>query len=313
MSQLTSKTITELRDGFRAGEFSAREIAEAFNAAVVAGRSLNAYTVETPELALAAAEEADRDRSAGSLKPLSGIPLGIKDLFATEGVDSTSGSKILKGFKPTYESTVSGNLKAAGAGMLGKLNMDEFAMGSSNETSAYGPVISPWRRNDGSNAALTPGGSSGGSAAAVSAGLAPGVTGTDTGGSIRQPAAFTGISGIKPTYGRCSRWGIVAFASSLDQAGPMARTVRDCAIMLEAMAGFDPKDATSLNLPVPQWEAGLSSDLKGKKVGIPKEYRIDGVPEEINAIWDQGIEWLKDAGAEVVEISLPHTRYALPT
>ena len=237
-----------------------------------------------------------RARTTGALKPLSGIPLGIKDLFATEGVDSTSGSNILKGFKPTYESTVSGNLKAAGAGMLGKLNMDEFAMGSSNETSAYGPVISPWKRNDGGNAALTPGGSSGGSAAAVAAGLAPGVTGTDTGGSIRQPAAFTGISGIKPTYGRCSRWGIVAFASSLDQAGPMARTVRDCAIMLEAMAGFDAKDATSLNLPVPQWEAGLTSDLRGKKVGIPKEYRIDGVPAEINAIWDQGIEWLQGCG-----------------
>jgi aspartyl-tRNA(Asn)/glutamyl-tRNA(Gln) amidotransferase subunit A len=313
MSELTLKTITELREGFRSGDFSAREIAEAFNAAVEAGRPLNAYTVETPELALEAADAADRDRTTDALKPLSGIPLGIKDLFATEGVDSTSGSRILKDFKPTYESTVTGNLKAAGAGMLGKLNMDEFAMGSSNETSAYGPVISPWRRNDGGNAALTPGGSSGGSAAAVAAGLAPGVTGTDTGGSIRQPAAFTGISGIKPTYGRCSRWGIVAFASSLDQAGPMARTVRDCAIMLEAMAGFDPKDATSLNLPVPQWEAGLTSDLRGKKVGIPREYRIDGVPAEINAIWDQGIEWLKDAGAEVVEISLPHTKYALPT
>ncbi|MCL6740353.1 Asp-tRNA(Asn)/Glu-tRNA(Gln) amidotransferase subunit GatA [Sphingomonas sp. RB56-2] len=313
MSELTLKTITELREGFRAGDFSAREIAEAFNAAVAAARSLNAFTVETPELALAAADAADAARASGELKPLSGIPLGIKDLFATKGVDSTAGSKILQHFKPTYESTVSGNLKAAGAGMLGKLNMDEFAMGSSNETSAYGPVISPWKRNDGGNAALTPGGSSGGSAAAVAAGIAPGVTGTDTGGSIRQPAAFTGISGIKPTYGRCSRWGIVAFASSLDQAGPMARTVRDCAIMLEAMAGFDAKDATSLNLPVPQWEAGLSADLRGKKVGIPKEYRIDGVPEEINAIWDQGIEWLKDAGAEVVQISLPHTKYALPT
>jgi len=313
MTELTHKTITELREGFRSGDFSAREIAEAFNAAVAAGRGLNAYTVETPELALDAADIADRDRTTNALKPLSGIPLGIKDLFATEGVDSTSGSRILKDFKPTYESTVSGNLKAAGAGMLGKLNMDEFAMGSSNETSAYGPVISPWKRNDGGNAALTPGGSSGGSAAAVAAGLAPGVTGTDTGGSIRQPAAFTGISGIKPTYGRCSRWGIVAFASSLDQAGPMARTVRDCAIMLEAMAGFDPKDATSLNLPVPQWEAGLSADLRGKKVGIPKEYRIDGVPAEINALWDKGIEWLKDAGATPVEISLPHTKYALPT
>ena len=313
MGELNHKTIAQLRDGFRAGEFTAREIAEAFNAAVEAGRALNAYTVETPELALAAADSADVARRTNELKPLSGIPLGIKDLFATEGVDSTSGSNILKGFKPPYESTVSGKLKAAGAGMLGKLNMDEFAMGSSNETSAYGPVISPWKRNDGGNAALTPGGSSGGSAAAVAAGMAPGVTGTDTGGSIRQPAAFTGISGIKPTYGRCSRWGIVAFASSLDQAGPMARTVRDCAILLETMSGFDPKDATSLDLPVPQWEAGLSSDLKGKRVGIPREYRIEGVPVEINALWDQGIEWLKDAGAEVVPISLPHTKYALPT
>jgi aspartyl-tRNA(Asn)/glutamyl-tRNA(Gln) amidotransferase subunit A len=313
VGELNHKTIAQLRDGFRAGEFSAREIAEAFNAAVEAGRALNAYTVETPEAALAAADAADQARQANDLRPLSGIPLGIKDLFATEGVDSTSGSNILKGFKPPYESTVSGKLKAAGAGMLGKLNMDEFAMGSSNETSAYGPVISPWKRNDGGNAALTPGGSSGGSAAAVAAGMAPGATGTDTGGSIRQPAAFTGITGIKPTYGRCSRWGIVAFASSLDQAGPMARDVRDCAILLETMSGFDPKDATSLNLPVPNWEAGLSGDLKGKRVGIPKEYRIDGVPEEINALWDRGIEWLKDAGAEVVPISLPHTKYALPT
>ena len=266
----------------------------------------------TPDNALAAADAADAARQSGDLKPLSGIPLGIKDLFATEGVDSTSGSNILKGFKPPYESTVSANLKAAGAGMLGKLNMDEFAMGSSNETSAYGPAISPWRRA-GSNASLTPGGSSGGSAAAVAAGMAPGVTGTDTGGSIRQPAAFTGITGIKPTYGRCSRWGIVAFASSLDQAGPMARTVSDCAILLEAMAGFDPKDSTSLDLPVPNWEAGLNADLKGKKVGIPRQYRIDGVPEDIDRLWDQGVEWLKDAGAEPVMIDLPHTKYALPT
>ena len=313
MSELTQKTIAELRDGIAGGDFSAREVAEAYNAAVAAGRALNAYTVETPELALAAAEAADRARSAGTLKPLAGVPLGIKDLFATEGVDTTAGSNILKGFKPTYESTVSGKLKAAGAGMLGKLNMDEFAMGSSNETSAYGPVISPWKRNDGGNAALTPGGSSGGSAAAVAAGLAAGVTGTDTGGSIRQPAAFTGICGIKPTYGRCSRWGIVSFASSLDQAGPMAKTVRDCAILLEVMAGFDAKDATSLDVPVPKWEAGLSGDLKGKKVGIPTEYRIDGVPSEIDALWDQGVEWLRDAGAEPVKISLPHTAHALPT
>ncbi|MFP5329986.1 MAG: Asp-tRNA(Asn)/Glu-tRNA(Gln) amidotransferase subunit GatA [Alphaproteobacteria bacterium] len=313
MTELTSLTIADLRDGFRSGEFTAREIAEAFNAAVAAARALNTYTVETPEDALAAAEAADKARGSGDLPPLAGIPLGIKDLFATRGVETTSGSRILCGFKPPYESTVTANLRRAGAGMLGKLNMDEFAMGSSNETSAYGPVVSPWKRNDGSNASLTPGGSSGGSAAAVAAGIAPGATGTDTGGSIRQPAAFTGICGIKPTYGRCSRWGIVAFASSLDQAGPMARTVRDCAILLEAMAGFDSKDSTSLDLPVPEWEKHLSSNLKGKRVGIPKEYRIEGVPDEINALWDQGIEWLKDAGAEPVEISLPHTKYALPT
>jgi aspartyl-tRNA(Asn)/glutamyl-tRNA(Gln) amidotransferase subunit A len=309
VSELTSKTLSELRDGFRAREFTAREIAEEFNAAVAGARALNAYTVETPDDALAAADAADSGKATGSL---AGIPLGIKDLFATQGVDTTAGSRILKDFRPPYESTVTANLRRAGAGMLGKLNMDEFAMGSSNETSAYGPVISPWRRK-GSNVGLTPGGSSGGSAAAVAAGIAPGVTGTDTGGSIRQPAAFTGISGIKPTYGRCSRWGVVAFASSLDQAGPMAKSVRDCAILLEAMAGFDPKDSTSLDLPVPAWEAGLSSDLKGKRVGIPREYRIDGVPAEINALWDQGIEWQKDAGATPVEISLPHTKYALPT
>jgi aspartyl-tRNA(Asn)/glutamyl-tRNA(Gln) amidotransferase subunit A len=310
---LTTKTIAELRDGFRGGEFSAREVAEAFNAAVAGARALNAFTVETPEDALAAADAADAARGKGATGALAGIPLGIKDLFATEGVDTTAGSRILKDFKPPYESTVSGNLRKAGAGMLGKLNMDEFAMGSSNETSAYGPVISPWKRKDGGNAALTPGGSSGGSAAAVAAGIAPGATGTDTGGSIRQPAAFTGISGIKPTYGRCSRWGIVAFASSLDQAGPMAKTVRDCAILLEAMAGFDAKDSTSLDLPVPPWETNLSSDLKGKRVGIPTEYRIDGVPADIDALWDKGVEWLRDAGAEPVKISLPHTKYALPT
>jgi aspartyl-tRNA(Asn)/glutamyl-tRNA(Gln) amidotransferase subunit A len=312
VSNLTSKTISELRDGFRSGEFSAREIAESFNTAVEAAKLLNAYTVTTPEDALAAADAADKARGSGELGSLAGIPLGIKDLFATRGVDTTSGSRILKGFKPPYESTVSANLRRAGAGMLGKLNMDEFAMGSSNETSAYGPVISPWRRK-GSNVGLTPGGSSGGSAAAVAAELAPGATGTDTGGSIRQPAAFAGICGIKPTYGRCSRWGIVAFASSLDQAGPMAKSVRDCAILLEAMAGFDPRDSTSLDLPVPKWEAGLSSDLSGKRVGIPTEYRIDGVPAEINDLWDRGIQWLRDAGATPVTISLPHTKYALPT
>jgi aspartyl-tRNA(Asn)/glutamyl-tRNA(Gln) amidotransferase subunit A len=309
VTDLTAKTIAELRDGLRAREFTAREIADSYNAAVAASKALNAYTVETPDDALEAAEAADSGKSTG---PLAGIPLGIKDLFATKGVDTTAGSHILQGFKPVYESTVTANLRKAGAGMLGKLNMDEFAMGSSNETSTYGPVLSPWRRK-GSNVGLTPGGSSGGSAAAVAARIAPGVTGTDTGGSIRQPAAFTGICGIKPTYGRCSRWGIVSFASSLDQAGPMAQIVRDCAILLEAMAGFDPKDSTSLDLPVPRWEANLSSNLKGKRVGIPKEYRIDSVPAEINALWDQGIEWLKDAGATPVEISLPHTKYALPT
>jgi aspartyl-tRNA(Asn)/glutamyl-tRNA(Gln) amidotransferase subunit A len=312
VSELTAKTIAELRDGFRARDFTAREIAESFNAAVAAARSLNAFTVETPDDALAAAEAADKARAGGKTGSLAGVPLGIKDLFATRGVDTTAGSKILTNFRPPYESKVTENLRKAGAGMLGKLNMDEFAMGSSNETSTYGPVISPWRRK-GSNVGLTPGGSSGGSAAAVAAQIAPGATGTDTGGSIRQPAAFAGICGIKPTYGRCSRWGIVAFASSLDQAGPMARSVRDCAILLEAMAGFDPRDSTSLDLPVPPWEANLSSDLKGKCVGIPKEYRIDGVPADINALWDQGVEWLKDAGATPVEISLPHTQYALPT
>jgi aspartyl-tRNA(Asn)/glutamyl-tRNA(Gln) amidotransferase subunit A len=309
VTELTALTIAELREGFRRRAFSARDVAVAYNDAVAASKLLNAYTVETPDDALAAAEAADSGKSTG---PLAGIPLGIKDLFATKGIDTTAGSHILKGFKPTYESTVTANLRKAGAGMLGKLNMDEFAMGSSNETSAYGPVISPWRRK-GSNVGLTPGGSSGGSAAAVAALIAPGATGTDTGGSIRQPAAFAGICGIKPTYGRCSRWGVVSFASSLDQAGSMARTVRDCAILLEAMAGFDPKDSTSLDLPVPQWQTNLSSDLKGKRVGIPKEYRIDGVPAEINTLWDRGIEWLKDAGATPVEISLPHTKYALPT
>lgn len=313
MTALTDLTVAAIRDGVRDGTFSAREVATAFNEAVAGAKGLNAFVVETPEHALAAADAADAARASGELKPLSGVPLGIKDLFCTQGVQTTAGSRILEGYKPVYESTVSANLFNAGAGMLGKLNMDEFAMGSSNETSGYGPVISPWRRADGGNAALAPGGSSGGSAAAVAARLAPGVTGTDTGGSIRQPAAFVGISGIKPTYGRCSRWGVVAFASSLDQAGPMARDVRDCAIMLEAMSGFDKKDSTSLDLPVPQWEAGLSSDLKGKRVGIPKEYRIDGVPAEIDAVWQQGIEWLRDAGAEIVEVSLPHTRYALPT
>jgi len=312
MTALTDLGVAAIRDGFRAGSFSAREVADSFNEAVAKARALNAFIVETPDHAIAAAEQADRDRSDGLVKPLSGVPIGMKDLFATRDIQTTAASGILEHFEPAYESTVSAKLFAAGAGMLGKLNMDQFAMGSSNETSAYGNVVSPWRRNDGGNAPLTPGGSSGGSAAAVAARIAPAVTGTDTGGSIRQPAAFTGITGIKPTYGRCSRWGIVAFASSLDQAGPMARDVRDCAIMLEAMAGFDPMDSTSLDLPVPHWEAALSSDIRGKRIGIPKEYRIEGVPPEIDAVWEQGIAWMKDAGAEIVEVSLPHTRYALP-
>jgi aspartyl-tRNA(Asn)/glutamyl-tRNA(Gln) amidotransferase subunit A len=312
MGALTDLGVAAIRDGFRAGEFSAREVAEAFNAAVAAAKPLNAFIVETPDHALAAADQADKDRTSGTLKPLSGVPIGMKDLFCTKGVQTTAASHILESFTPQYESTVSQKLWDAGAGMLGKLNMDQFAMGSSNETSAFGNVISPWRRNDGGNAPLAPGGSSGGSSAAVAARICPAATGTDTGGSIRQPAAFTGISGIKPTYGRCSRWGIVAFASSLDQAGPMARDVCDCAIMLEAMAGFDPKDSTSLDLPVPQWEAGLNADLRGKRVGIPREYRMDGMDGEIAASWDSGIDWLKDAGAEIVDISLPHTKYALP-
>ena len=313
MAELTNLTVAEIRDGFRKGDFSAREVAEAFNANVAAAKALNAFIVETPDHALAAADAADKARSEGKLLPLSGVPIGMKDLFCTQGVQTTAASHILEGFTPTYESTVSRHLFEAGAGMLGKLNLDQFAMGSSNETSYFGNVISPWRRKDGGNADLAPGGSSGGSSAAISARLCPAATGTDTGGSIRQPAAFTGISGIKPTYGRCSRWGIVAFASSLDQAGPMARDVRDCAIMLENMAGFDPRDATSLDLPVPQWEAGLASDLSGKRVGIPREYRVDGMPAEIEALWQQGIAFLRDAGAEIVDVSLPHTQYALPT
>ncbi len=313
MTDLTNLGVAAIRDGVAGGEFSAVEVAEAFNANVAAAAALNAFIVTTPELALEAAKATDAKRAAGQpLGKMGGVPIGMKDLFATKGVQTTAASHILEHFVPEYESTVSQKLWDAGAGMLGKLNLDQFAMGSSNETSYFGNVISPWRRSDGGNAAMAPGGSSGGSSTAVAARLAPAATGTDTGGSIRQPAAFTGISGIKPTYGRCSRWGIVAFASSLDQAGPMARDVRDCAIMLEAMAGFDPKDATSLDLAVPNWEAGLNGDFKGKKVGIPREYRMDGMDADVSASWDRGIEWLRDAGAEIVEISLPHTKYALP-
>jgi aspartyl-tRNA(Asn)/glutamyl-tRNA(Gln) amidotransferase subunit A len=312
VTDITDLGVAEIRDGFRGGAFSAREVAEAFNDAVAGSDALNCFIVKTPEKALEAADEADRALAAGEAKPLSGVPLGIKDLFCTKGVQSTAASHILEGFVPPYESTVSGNLLEAGAGMLGKLNMDQFAMGSSNETSYFGNVVSPWRRNDGGNTPMSPGGSSGGTSSAIAAHIVPAATGTDTGGSIRQPAAFTGICGMKPTYGRCSRYGMVAFASSLDQAGPMARSVKDCAILLEAMAGYDAKDSTSLNEPVPHWEAGLSGDLKGKKIGIPKEYRVDDMPEEIDALWKQGVEWMRDAGAEIVDVSLPHTKYALP-
>jgi aspartyl-tRNA(Asn)/glutamyl-tRNA(Gln) amidotransferase subunit A len=362
MTDLTALGVAAIRDGFRRGDFSAREVATAFNANVASAKTLNAFIVETPDHALAAADQADKDRAAGTFKPLSGVPIGMKDLFCTKGVQTTAASHILEGFIPQYESTVSSNLWAAGAGMLGKLNMDQFAMGSSNETSYFGNVISPLKRKIPFRSAqdradfqeinpsiaidpfgefgsllqgqLTPGGSSGGSAAAVAAALCPAATGTDTGGSIRQPAAFTGISGIKPTYGRCSRWGVIAFASSLDQAGPMANDVRDCAIMLEAMAGFDAKDATSLNLPVPNWEEALSGDLRGKRVGIPREYGSDGInfttqhladPDGnwtettqsgldyfVAKMWADGIKWLKEAGAEIVNVSLPHTKYALP-
>ena len=313
MTEITDLGVKAIRDGVAAGEFSAVEVAEAFNANVAAAAVLNAFIVATPEAALDAAKSTDARRAKGEdLGTMGGVPIGMKDLFATRGVQTSAASHILEGFLPEYESTVSQNLWNAGAGMLGKLNLDQFAMGSSNETSYFGNVVNPWRRNDGGNAALAPGGSSGGSSAAVAARLCPAATGTDTGGSIRQPAAFTGITGIKPTYGRCSRWGIVAFASSLDQAGPMARDVTDCAIMLEAMAGFDPKDSTSLDMPVPHWEAGLSPDMKGKRVGVPREYRMDGMDADVAKSWDQGIEWLKQAGAEIVDISLPHTKYALP-
>jgi aspartyl-tRNA(Asn)/glutamyl-tRNA(Gln) amidotransferase subunit A len=312
MTDLTKLGVKAIRDGVRSGDFTAREVAESFNAAVAEAAELNAFIVTTPDHALAAADAVDAKRAKGEdTGSMGGVPIGMKDLFATKGVQTTAASHILEGFTPEYESTVSQNLWDAGAGMLGKLNLDQFAMGSSNETSYFGNVASPWKL-EGSNQPMSPGGSSGGSSSAVAARIAPAATGTDTGGSIRQPAAFTGICGIKPTYGRCSRWGVVAFASSLDQAGPMARSVEDCAIMLGAMAGFDPKDATSLQMDVPDWEGALNADLKGKKVGIPKEYRMDGTDEAILASWEQGKEWLKDAGAEIVDISLPHSKYALP-
>ncbi|MGN6468258.1 MAG: Asp-tRNA(Asn)/Glu-tRNA(Gln) amidotransferase subunit GatA [Rhizobiaceae bacterium] len=316
MSELIKLTIAEARAKLRAREITSAELTDAYLAAIdAANPALNAYVAVTHDHARDMAKASDarlaKGDAGGEVRALEGIPLGIKDLFATQGFHTQAGSHILDGFKPRYESTVTANLWADGAVMLGKLNMDEFAMGSSNETSYYGPVVNPWRAR-GDNKALVPGGSSGGSAAAVAAWLCAGATATDTGGSIRQPAAFTGTVGIKPTYGRCSRWGIVAFASSLDQAGPIARDVRDAAIMLKSMASVDPKDTTSVDRPVPDYEAALGGSVKGMKIGIPKEYRMDGVPEEIEALWRQGIAWLKDAGAEIVDISLPHTKYALP-
>ncbi len=309
MSALNEMTIAQARDALRKGETTATALTEACLSAIEGASALNAFVHMTPEIALERAKAADARLTAGEAPALCGIPVGIKDLFCTEGVPSQAASRILGGFLPQYESTVSAQLRDAGAVMLGKLNMDEFAMGSSNETSCYGPAVNPWRVDD---RTLTPGGSSGGSAAAVAAGLCLGATGTDTGGSIRQPAAFTGTVGLKPTYGRCSRWGIVAFASSLDQAGPMTRTVRDTAIMLGAMAGHDPKDSTSADLPVPDYEATLGDSIKGRKIGIPREYRMEGMPEEIEKLWSRGAEMLRDAGAEIVDISLPHTQYALP-
>jgi aspartyl-tRNA(Asn)/glutamyl-tRNA(Gln) amidotransferase subunit A len=311
MAELTELTLAEVRRGLRSGSFTAAELVESYIAAIEKARVLNAYVAETFEAARAGARESDARIRGGDARPLEGIPLGIKDLFATRGVHTQACSRILQGFRPTYESTVTANLWRDGALMLGKLNMDEFAMGSSNETSCYGPVINPWkgRRH---NRSLVPGGSSGGSASAVAAHLCVAATATDTGGSIRQPAALTGTVGLKPTYGRCSRWGIVAFASSLDQAGPIARDVRDAAIMLRSMAGYDPMDSTSVDLSVPDYEAALARDIKGLKVGIPREYRVDNMPPEIDALWKRGAEWLKDSGAEIVEISLPHTKYALP-
>ncbi|WP_406853819.1 Asp-tRNA(Asn)/Glu-tRNA(Gln) amidotransferase subunit GatA [Alsobacter sp. KACC 23698] len=311
MTDLTDLTLADARDALKAKQFSSVEITGAFLKAMEAARGLNAYVLETPEQALAMAKASDEKLAKGQGGALEGLPLGIKDLYATKGVRTTAGSNILGNFVPAYESTVTSQLWRDGAVMLGKLNNDEFAMGSSNETSAFGPVKSPWRR-EGSNAALVPGGSSGGSSSAVAARLCLGATATDTGGSIRQPAAFTGTVGIKPTYGRCSRWGIVAFASSLDQAGPIARTVRDNAILLRSMAGHDPKDTTSVDIAVPDYEAAVGRSIKGMKIGIPREYRVDGMPAEIEALWGKGAEWLKAAGAELVDVSLPHTKYALP-
>jgi aspartyl-tRNA(Asn)/glutamyl-tRNA(Gln) amidotransferase subunit A len=311
MSALTQLTLKAAIAGLKAKEFSAVEITKAHIDAIEAARGLNAYVLKTPDQALTMAKASDERLARGEGGDLEGAPLGIKDLFCTQGVRSTAASKILGNFVPTYESTVTSKLWAQGAVMLGKLNLDEFAMGSSNETSAFGPVVNPWRRA-GETTALTPGGSSGGSAAATAADLCLAATATDTGGSIRQPAAFTGTVGIKPTYGRCSRWGIVAFASSLDQAGPIAKTVEDAAIMLRAMSGHDAKDSTSLPVEVPDFASFVGRSVKGLRIGVPKEYRVDGMPPEIEKLWADGIAWLKDAGCEIVEVSLPHTKYALP-
>ncbi|NCO03070.1 MAG: Asp-tRNA(Asn)/Glu-tRNA(Gln) amidotransferase subunit GatA [Alphaproteobacteria bacterium] len=313
MTNLTNMTMVEALKGLENKDFTSVEITQAHIDAMQSARHLNAYITETPEIALKQAAASDAKRAKGDVGLLEGIPVAIKDLFCTKGVQTTAGSHILEGFTPHYESSVTTNMFADGAVMLGKVNLDEFAMGSANTTSYYGNVINPWKRNNGDDADLAPGGSSGGSAAAVSARIAMAATGTDTGGSIRQPAAFCGITGIKPTYGRCSRWGIVAFSSSLDQAGAFARNVEDSALLLQSMAGFDPKDSTSADLPVPDFVAGLKGDIKGLKIGIPKEYRVDGMPKEIEDIWQKGIDWLKDAGAEIVDVSLPHTKYALPT
>ncbi|MHA7849469.1 Asp-tRNA(Asn)/Glu-tRNA(Gln) amidotransferase subunit GatA [Roseovarius sp.] len=309
MTDLNKLTIAEARDALRKGDVTSLELTEACLTEIESAGALNAFVHDTSDLAREQARAADARIKSGDAPSLCGIPLGIKDLFCTRGVPSQAASAILEGFRPEYESTVTQNLFDAGAVMLGKLNMDEFAMGSSNETSVYGNAVNPWKVDD---RQLTPGGSSGGSAAAVAADLCLAATGTDTGGSIRQPAAFTGITGIKPTYGRCSRWGIVAFASSLDQAGPMTKTVRDSAIMLQTMCGHDPKDSTSADIPVPDFEAMLTGDIKGKVIGIPREYRMDGMPAEIEKLWADGSAMLKDAGAEIRDISLPHTKYALP-
>jgi aspartyl-tRNA(Asn)/glutamyl-tRNA(Gln) amidotransferase subunit A len=311
MTDLNTLTIAEARDALRKGDVTSLELTEACLAAVDGAGALNAFVHHTPEIARAQAQAADARIAKGDAPAMCGIPLGIKDLFCTKGVPSQAASRILQGFKPEYESTVTQNLFEAGAVMLGKLNMDEFAMGSSNETSCYGNAVNPWRRGN-DTTPLTPGGSSGGSASAVAADLCLAATGTDTGGSIRQPAAFAGITGIKPTYGRCSRWGIVAFASSLDQAGPMTKTVRDSAIMLGAMCGYDPKDSTCADLPVPDFEAMLTGDIRGKVIGIPREYRMEGMPAEIEKLWSDGADMLRGAGAEIRDISLPHTKYALP-